>query len=136
VGVAARTLLELAKLVTARHYVAAARLRTRLYEEMRNVLASVDLLALPTTRIAAPEVGELTVSVGGATQSVLDALVAFTTPFNLAGLPALALPCGFTRAGLPVSLQLVGRPFAEAALLAAGHAYQRETDWHTRRPPR
>jgi aspartyl-tRNA(Asn)/glutamyl-tRNA(Gln) amidotransferase subunit A len=136
VGVEARILLELAKLVTARHYLAAARLRTRLYEELRGVLAAVDLLALPTTPIPAPAVGELTVRVGEATHGVLEALVVFTTPFNLTGLPALALPCGFTRAGLPVSLQLVGRPFAEPALLAAGHAYQRETDWHTRRPPK
>src|SRR5579885_3428291 len=135
VGVEARILLELAKLVTARHYLAAARLRTRLYEELRGVLAAVDMLALPTTPIPAPAVGELTVRVGEATHGVLEALVVFTTPFNLTGLPALALPCGFTRAGLPVSLQLVGRPFAEPALLAAGHAYQRETDWHTRRPP-
>ncbi len=131
----ARILLELAKLVSARHYLAAARLRTRLYEELRGVLAAVDLLALPTTPIPAPAVGELTVRVGEATQGVLEALVVFTTPFNLTGLPALALPCGFTRTGLPVSLQLVGRPFDEATLLAAGHAYQRETDWHTRRPP-
>ncbi len=135
VGVEARILLELAKLVSARHYLAAARLRTRLYEELRGVLAAVDLLALPTTPIPAPAVGELTVRVGEATQGVLEALVVFTTPFNLTGLPALALPCGFTRTGLPVSLQLVGRPFDEATLLAAGHAYQRETDWHTRRPP-
>ena len=99
------------------------------------MLAAVDLLALPTTPIPAPAVGELTVRVGEATQGVLEALVVFTTPFNLTGLPALALPCGFTRTGLPVSLQLVGRPFDEATLLAAGHAYQRDTDWHTRRPP-
>jgi len=135
VGVEARVLLELAKLMSARHYLAAARLRTRLYEEMRTVLASVDLLALPTTPIPAPAVGDLTLRVGEASLGVIEALVAFTTPFNLTGLPALALPCGFTRAGLPVSLQLVGRPFAEGALLAAGHAYQRETGWHTRRPP-
>src|SRR5579885_1050985 len=127
--------IEHATLLTARHYLAAARLRTRLYEELRGVLAAVDMLALPTTPIPAPAVGELTVRVGEATHGVLEALVVFTTPFNLTGLPALALPCGFTRAGLPVSLQLVGRPFAEPALLAAGHAYQRETDWHTRRPP-
>ena len=56
-------------------------------------------------------------------------------PFNLIGLPALALPCGFTSAGMPVGLQLVGPPFAEGRVLAAGHAYQRATHWHERRPP-
>ena len=56
-------------------------------------------------------------------------------PFNLSGLPALALPCGFTRAGLPISLQLAGRPFDEATVLRAGHAYEQATEWHTRRPP-
>jgi aspartyl-tRNA(Asn)/glutamyl-tRNA(Gln) amidotransferase subunit A len=53
---------------------------------------------------------------------------------NYLGVPALVVPCGFDSRGLPVSVQLVGRPFAEAKLLAAGHAYQRETDWHSRVP--
>jgi aspartyl-tRNA(Asn)/glutamyl-tRNA(Gln) amidotransferase subunit A len=53
---------------------------------------------------------------------------------NYLGVPALALPCGFDSRGLPISLQLVGRPFSEAKLLAAGRAHQRETDWHTRVP--
>jgi aspartyl-tRNA(Asn)/glutamyl-tRNA(Gln) amidotransferase subunit A len=56
-------------------------------------------------------------------------------PFNLAGLPALALPCGFSGETLPLSLQLAGRPFDEATVLRAGHAYQQATDWHRRRPP-
>ena len=51
------------------------------------------------------------------------------------GLPALSLPCGFTRAGLPVGLQLVGRPFDEATVLRAGHAYEQATEWHTRKAP-
>jgi aspartyl-tRNA(Asn)/glutamyl-tRNA(Gln) amidotransferase subunit A len=55
-------------------------------------------------------------------------------PFNLSGLPALALPCGFTSDGLPISLQLAGRPFDEATVLRAGHAYEQATEWHTRRP--
>ncbi len=54
---------------------------------------------------------------------------------NLAGLPALCLPCGFTPAGLPLALQLVGRPFAESTLLSLGAWFQSQTDWHRRRPP-
>jgi hypothetical protein len=56
-------------------------------------------------------------------------------PVSLTGLPALALPCGFTRAGLPVSVQLIGRPWAEGTVLRIGHAYERAAGWHTRRPP-
>lgn len=57
-----------------------------------------------------------------------------TMPFSLAGIPALSLPCGFSSDGLPLALQLAGRPFDEATVLRAGDAYQRATDWHTRKP--
>jgi aspartyl-tRNA(Asn)/glutamyl-tRNA(Gln) amidotransferase subunit A len=57
-----------------------------------------------------------------------------TAPLNAAGLPGLAVPCGFTE-GLPISMQLVGRPFDEATVLRAGEAYQQRTDWHTKQPP-
>jgi aspartyl-tRNA(Asn)/glutamyl-tRNA(Gln) amidotransferase subunit A len=56
-------------------------------------------------------------------------------PFNITGLPALALPCGFSASGLPLSLQLAGRAFEEALVLRVGYAYERATAWHTRRPP-
>jgi Asp-tRNA(Asn)/Glu-tRNA(Gln) amidotransferase A subunit family amidase len=56
-------------------------------------------------------------------------------PFNVTGLPTLALPTGFSTTGLPLSFQISGRPFDEATVLRAGHAYQRATDWHRRRPP-
>ena len=59
----------------------------------------------------------------------------FTIPCNLAGLPGISVPCGFTRAGLPVGLQVLGKPFDEATVLRAAHVYERATDWHTRRPP-
>jgi len=59
----------------------------------------------------------------------------FTIPANMAGIPGLALPCGFSASGLPLSLQLSGRPFAEALVLRVGHAYEQATTWHTRRPP-
>src|SRR5207247_845299 len=78
---------------------------------------------------------EVQVRMGDIRMGTLEAICRLTGPFNLTGLPALALPCGFTRDGRPIGLQLVGRPFAEAEVLAAGHAYQRATDWHLRRPP-
>jgi Asp-tRNA(Asn)/Glu-tRNA(Gln) amidotransferase A subunit family amidase len=55
-------------------------------------------------------------------------------PWNLVGLPAVAVPCGFTAEVLPVAMQIVGRPFDEASVLRIGRAYERATDWHTRRP--
>jgi aspartyl-tRNA(Asn)/glutamyl-tRNA(Gln) amidotransferase subunit A len=58
----------------------------------------------------------------------------YTAPFNLTGLPALSLPCGFTTSGLPVGLQIVSRPWAESTVLRAGYAYEQATGWHTRLP--
>jgi aspartyl-tRNA(Asn)/glutamyl-tRNA(Gln) amidotransferase subunit A len=59
----------------------------------------------------------------------------FTSYWNAVGLPAMALPMGFNADGLPLSLQLAGRPFAEGTVLRAGDAYQHATDWHLRMPP-
>src|SRR5262249_39738413 len=129
VGVDTRVYLELGKVVSAGHYLAAQRLRTRLYEETLAAVRTVDLLATPATPLAAPPVGEIVVRVGDEDVGALEAICRFTGPFNLTGLPALALLCGFSRDGLPLGLQLVGRPFAEADVLAAGHGYQRATDW-------
>jgi len=115
-------------LYTAAEYVQAMRLRERLRNEMLDVLRTVDLLATPTSPRPAPTF-----------KTMWDTSLGFprsnTPPFNLSGLPALALPCGFATAGLPLSLQLAGRPFDEATVLRAGHAYQQTTDWHRRRPP-
>ena len=115
-------------LFTAEEYVQAQRLRSRLREDMHRALAEVDVLATPTTPGTAP-----------AFTTVLDPNFPFARtnmpPFNMAGLPALALPCGFAPNGLPVSLQFAGRPFDEATVLRAGHAYEQATDWHRRRPP-
>jgi aspartyl-tRNA(Asn)/glutamyl-tRNA(Gln) amidotransferase subunit A len=68
---------------------------------------------------------------------LLDALSPriYTAPLNPAGPPALVVPCGFDRQDLPIGLQLAGRTWDEVTLLAVGHAYQRVTDWHARRPP-
>ena len=65
---------------------------------------------------------------------MFGAILRNTEPFDLTGLPALVVPCGFTPDGLPVSLQIAGRAFDEATILNVGHAYQGATDWHRRRP--
>jgi aspartyl-tRNA(Asn)/glutamyl-tRNA(Gln) amidotransferase subunit A len=58
----------------------------------------------------------------------------FTISVNLAGIPAISLPCGFTVGGLPIGLQILGRPFEEAAVLRAAYAYEQASEWHLRRP--
>jgi aspartyl-tRNA(Asn)/glutamyl-tRNA(Gln) amidotransferase subunit A len=69
------------------------------------------------------------------TEAKVLAISANTRPFNYLGLPAISIPCGLDANRLPIGLQLAGRPFAEARLLRLADAYQRDTDWHTRRPP-
>jgi aspartyl-tRNA(Asn)/glutamyl-tRNA(Gln) amidotransferase subunit A len=59
----------------------------------------------------------------------------FTIPCNLAGLPGISIPCGFTEGGLPIGLQVLGKPFDEGKVLRVAHAFQQATDWHRRRPP-
>jgi len=131
---AVRERLELGAITPAVSYIQAQRLRRRITDEMLAAFARVDLLAMPTSPTAAtPLAGDLS-TCDGADPALLAAAVNFTGPFDLTGLPAISIPCGFTAAGLPVGLQLVGRPYGEAALLAAAHAYQQATDWHRRLP--
>ena len=69
----------------------------------------------------------------GAETSVTEAYVRHSAPANLSGLPALTVPCGFDATGLPIGLQIIGRPFDEPAVLGIGHAYESATDWSSRR---
>jgi aspartyl-tRNA(Asn)/glutamyl-tRNA(Gln) amidotransferase subunit A len=115
-------------LYTGAEYVQAMRLRERLRGELLDALRRVDLLATPTAPKPAPTFAQMYDTTVGFPRSNMP-------PFNLSGLPALALPCGFSTGGLPLSLQLAGRPFDEATVLRAGHAYEQATEWHTRRPP-
>lgn len=112
----------------------ALRARDALTTAMRCALESVDLLVTPTTPIVAARIGQETIRYGGVEESLLFAMIRCTAPFNATGLPALSLPCGFTRAGLPVGLQIAGRPFDEVTVLRAGYAYERATEWHARKP--
>ncbi|MBM3484312.1 MAG: amidase [Alphaproteobacteria bacterium] len=129
-----RTFLELGHYVLAKDYIRAQRFRTHLGQQVADAFERVDVLATPTLPITAQPIGQATTTVRGKEVPVFGSLIANTEPFNLTGLPTLALPCGFSSKGLPISLQLTGRPFEEGRVLAVGHAYQGATDWHKKRP--
>jgi aspartyl-tRNA(Asn)/glutamyl-tRNA(Gln) amidotransferase subunit A len=122
------------QLILGKHYIKAQRLRSLIRQEMAAVLRRVDALVTPTVPVAAPRVGQTTVEVGPERVETMWALSRLTRPANLTGFPALSVPCGFTQGGLPIGLQLTGRPFAEATILQIAHAYEQETTWHQRRP--
>lgn len=120
--------------IPATAYVKAQQVRRLVGEQLAGLLRRVDLLALPATPIAAHPLEQEEVLLRGERVTVLRASTRYMGLFNLTGLPALSVPCGFTPEGLPVGLQLVGRPFAEADLLRVAWAYEQATPWHRRRP--
>ena len=97
-------------------------------------VGGVDAMIAPVSPIPAPTIAESDVGNGPDAEAVIQRLTRFTRPINYLGLPALAIPAGFTRGGLPVGMQLVGRSFDEATLLRIGAAFQRATDFHDRVP--
>jgi aspartyl-tRNA(Asn)/glutamyl-tRNA(Gln) amidotransferase subunit A len=94
----------------------------------------VDLLAGPTVPITACNIGTEEVQIGNTLLGVIPLLTQHTRPYNLNGFPAITVPCGFSRNGLPVGFQLAGKPFDEAMVLRAAFAYEQATEWHQRRP--
>ncbi len=130
-----RDLVEMGRLVTGPDYLRAEQVRALIMDEMAAVLAEADVIVGPASPLTAWRTDESAVSLGGRAESVLAASWRLTYPFNLTGLPAIALPCGFDRRGLPISLQIAGRPFAEAEILRVAHQYERAHDWWRRVPP-
>jgi aspartyl-tRNA(Asn)/glutamyl-tRNA(Gln) amidotransferase subunit A len=96
--------------------------------------AGVDAVLAPVAPSAAPTIAESDVGNSPDAEAMIQRLTRFTRPVNYLGLPSLAIPAGFTGTGLPVGMQLIGRPFDEATLLRAGAAFQRATDFHARCP--
>lgn len=122
---ATRRQLEQAARVTSAQYAEALRQVNQLRRDIGRVFADVDLLVLPNW----PNPPALIEGGGGAGAFNFDA------PFDVFGLPAITIPCGFTADGLPIGLQIVGRHFAEPDVLTLAHAYEQRTEWHKRRPP-
>jgi aspartyl-tRNA(Asn)/glutamyl-tRNA(Gln) amidotransferase subunit A len=97
-------------------------------------LAGVDAFALPTVPVRVPMLAETLPGADPDMARKLGDLTRLTRWVNYLGVPAISVPCGVDERGLPVGLQLVGRPYAEGALLALGHGYQQVSDWHRRVP--
>jgi aspartyl-tRNA(Asn)/glutamyl-tRNA(Gln) amidotransferase subunit A len=122
------------QLIPGKHYMKAQRVRSLIRQEMAAALRRVDALIAPTVPIPAPRAGQTTVDIGQERVETIWALSRLTRPANLTGFPAISVPCGFTQGGLPVGLQLIGRPFSEATILQLAYAYEQETTWHQHQP--
>ena len=135
-GADVRTLLEVGEMLLATHYLQAQRYRTLLRNEFLEAFDKVDIFLCPTLPFAATPVGAMTVVIeNGIEEDMLSAIMQYTGVPSLTGLPALAVPCGFDSDGLPVGMQLIGKPFDEATLFRVGAAYQALTDFHHKAPP-
>ena len=123
-GADLRAGLALGQFILAEQYIRAKRMMETYRRAMARVFEAVDAIITPTCPIVAPKIGTVTVTTGGRDEAVGNALTRLTTFFNLTGNPALSVPCGLNGAGLPIGLQIVGRPFDEAAVLRLGRAVE------------
>ena len=127
--------IEVTLAANAADYVDAQRARGRMLRDFAaSVFSKCDALLAPVLAFPVPRLSDVDVSGGPSMMRILDEITRLMRPINVLGLPALALPCGFTTGGLPCGMQLIGRPFAEDRLYRLGGAYQGVTDWHTRAP--
>ncbi len=111
------------------YYLKAQKVRTMIRQDFLDAFAKVDVLLTPVAPTPAFTIGEKT---NDPLQMYLSDI--YTIPVNLAGTCAMSLPCGFSAAGLPIGLQLIGKPFEEATILRTAHAFEQATEWHKRKP--
>ena len=132
-----RPLIRMGQALPAPDYIRAQRLRERYRSDVAAALRAtgVDIIAGPTVPYPAWPLGCSEVEVDGRTLPYVPSVGTFTPPWNVTGMPAVSIPCGFSEGGLPLGLQLAGRPLEDGVVLRLAHAYQQVTDWHLRRPP-
>lgn len=133
---AVRTRIESGFFIPAVSYVEALRLRTTMLEAFaREVFGIADAMFLPTLTTGVPTLAEVAFGESAGAPGIIARMTEATRSINYLGLPGISVPCGFTADGLPISFQLVGRPFDERTLLQAGRAYQDATSWARMAPP-
>ena len=111
------------------YYLKALKVRTLIQQDFTRAFEQVDVIMTPTAPTTAYRLGEMENPLQMYLQDIS------TVPVNLAGLPGISLPCGFTAAGLPIGLQIIGKPLAEKTILRAAFAYEQGHDYHTKMAP-
>jgi aspartyl-tRNA(Asn)/glutamyl-tRNA(Gln) amidotransferase subunit A len=130
-----RPLLAGGLVLPAADYLRGQRARRVIRAAWAKAFSPIDFLVAPASPITASRFGQQTAKLPRGERPLVRAYLDVTLPFNLSGQPAMSVPCGFSPEGMPIGLQLVGKPFAEGLLLRVGHQYQQATDWHRRRAP-
>ena len=134
IGADVVTLLDQGRLIRGSDYVDAQRLRRIYIREFSKLWSGVDCIFTPTTPTPAPKIGQVTMQVGGVDEDVRLATTRLVRAINVLGIPALSIPCGFTKSGLPIGLQILGAPRAEDMILRIGAAVEDATGVVGRRP--
>lgn len=130
-----RLLLETGELVLATDYIKALRVRSVIQEGWRQAFQGLDVLVAPSLPTPAAIAGQETVTwPSGTEEPIINAYVRLSCPADITGLPALTVPCGSNSQGLPIGLQVIGKPFDETTVLRVGHAYEAQSGWQARQP--
>lgn len=136
-GEPTRTRLLEGQEIKAVDYLRAQHQRRLFASSLRSAMQPVDALILPTLPIPALPIKDMyqEITIEGQRENSGETMLRLTMPFNLAGIPSISFPCGFNGQGLPLAVQVVGKPFEEGLILRIAHAYQQMTDWHRREIP-
>jgi len=129
-----RTDLEAGRFLLATDYVKSQRARTWLQHNFNRTFEHADVIVSPTLPAFPPPVGEEWVQSGDMREHIIDASLRFNIPYDLTGLPAITVPCGWSRDGMPIGLQIAGPAFQESTILKAAYAYEQASDWHREEP--
>jgi aspartyl-tRNA(Asn)/glutamyl-tRNA(Gln) amidotransferase subunit A len=129
-----RPLLQGGLFLPAVDYLKAQRVRRLVRRDWAKAFEKVDCLVTPTSPLVATKFGQEKAELPGGAKPLVRAYLDLTLPFNFSGHPALSVPCGFSKEGLPIGLQIVGKPFGEGTMLRLAHQYQQATEWHKRMP--
>jgi aspartyl-tRNA(Asn)/glutamyl-tRNA(Gln) amidotransferase subunit A len=133
-GPRVRTDLEAGCFLLATDCVMCQRGRARLQRYFRQAFERADVIVSLTAPALPPVVGEVCVQSGDSQGNVIELFLRLNIPYDLTGLPAISVPCGFSSSGLPIGLQIAGRAFEETTILRVAHRHDQATDWHRARP--